>query len=84
VSSGSAAGRIAGSAAYGGLTQAAYNYAATVRNKDELTLGWRLEAADGRVLLEKREKRNAKSDGEDLLTPLVQQAAEQVVAAAKP
>ena len=83
VSSGSAAGRIAGSAAYGGLTQAAYNYAATIRNKDELTLGWRLEAADGRVLLEKSEKRNAKSDGEDLLTPLVQQAAEQIVTAAK-
>lgn len=83
VSSGSAAGRIAGSAAYGGLTQAAYNYAATIRNKDELSLSWRLEAANGTVLLEKREKRNAKSDGEDLLTPLVQQAAEQIVAAAK-
>jgi hypothetical protein len=36
------------------------------------------------VLLAKREKRNAKSDGEDLLTPLVQLAAEQIVAAAKP
>ena len=81
--SGSAVGRIAGSAAYGGLSQAAYNYAATIRNKDELTLGYRLEAADGTVLVEKREKKNAKSDGEDLLTPLVQQAAEQIVAAAK-
>ena len=83
VRSGSAVGRIAGSAAYGGLSQAAYNYAATIRNKDEITLGWRLEAADGTVLVEKREKKNAKSDGEDLLTPLVQQAAEQIVAAAK-
>lgn len=83
VRSGSAVGRIAGSAAYGGLSQAAHNYAVTIRNKDELTLGWRLEAADGTVLVEKREKKNAKSDGEDLLTPLVQQAAEQIVAATK-
>jgi hypothetical protein len=80
--SGNGAGRIAGSAAYGGLSQAVYGYAATIRNKDELTLGWRLEAADGAVLVEEREKRNAKSDGEDLLTPVVQRAAEQIVAAA--
>ena len=82
--SGSAVGRIAGSAAYGALGQAASNYAATIRTKDELTLGWRLETADGTLLAEKREKRSAKSDGEDLLTPLVQQAAELIVAAAKP
>ena len=81
--SGTAVGRVAGSAAYGGLSQAAYNYAVTIRNKDELTLGYRLEAADGTVLVEQREKRTAQSDGEDLLTPLVQQAAEQIVAAAK-
>jgi hypothetical protein len=36
--SGSAAGRIAGSAAYGGINQAAYTYAATIRNKDEVSL----------------------------------------------
>jgi hypothetical protein len=80
---GTAAGRIAGSAVSGAANQAAYNYAVTIRNKDELTLGYRLEAADGTVLLDKREKRNAKADGEDLLTPLVQAAAEQIVAAAK-
>jgi hypothetical protein len=74
-----AAGRIAGSAASG----AASDYASGIRSKDELTLGWRLERADGSVLLEKREKRSAKSDGEDLLSPLVQQAAEQIVAAAR-
>jgi hypothetical protein len=76
-------GRIAGSAAYAGLGQAAHNYAITIRNKDELTLGYRLEAADGTLLAEKREKRSAKADGEDLLTPLVQVAAEAIVAAAK-
>ena len=66
---GTAAGRIAGTAVYGAANQAAWNYATTIRNKDELTLGYRLESADGTVLLDKKEKRNAKADGEDLLTP---------------
>jgi hypothetical protein len=83
VASGSAAGRIAGQAAYGAVGQAAYNYAVTVHNKDELILGYRLETSDGTVLIEKRGQRKAKQDGEDLLTPLVQSAAEQIVAAAK-
>jgi hypothetical protein len=81
---GTPAGRIAGGAVYSAANQAAYNYATTIRKKDELTLGYRLETADGKVLLDKRVKRSAKSDGEDLLTPIVQTAAEQVVAAAKP
>jgi hypothetical protein len=83
VTSGSAAGRIAGQAAYGAAGQAAYNYAYTVRNKDELTLGYRLETADGKALVEKRDKRKAKQDGEDLLSPMVEKAAEEIVAAAK-
>ena len=80
---GTAAGRIAGTAVYSAANQAAWNYATTIRNKDELTLGYRLESADGKVLLDKREKRSAKADGEDLLTPLVQAASEQVVGVAK-
>jgi hypothetical protein len=79
--SGSTAGRIAGQAAYGAAGQAAYDYAVTIRNKDELTLGYRLETADGKVLVEKRDKRKAEQDGEDLLTPLVESAAEAVAAA---
>lgn len=81
VASGSTAGRIAGQAAYGAVGQAAYDYAVTIRNKDELTLGYRLETADGKVLVEKREKRKAQQDGEDLLTPLVESAAEAIAAA---
>jgi hypothetical protein len=80
---GTTAGRVAGSAVYSAANQAAWNYATTTRNKDELTLGYRLESAEGTVLLDKKEKRQAKADGEDLLTPLVQAASEQVVAAAK-
>lgn len=83
VASGSTAGRIAGQAAYGAAGQAAYDYAVTIHNKDELTLDFRLETPDGKALIERQEKRKAKQDGEDLLTPLVQHAAEQIVAAAK-
>lgn len=79
--SGSAVGRVAGQAAYGAAGQAAYNYVASVHAKDEVTLVYRLETADGKVLIEKTDKRKAKMDGEDLLTPMVQQASEAVVGA---
>jgi hypothetical protein len=82
--SGSAVGRAAGQAAYGAAGQAAYDYAVGIRNKDELTLSYRLESSDGKVLVEKQDKRKAKSDGEDLLTPMVQTAAEAIVAATGP
>lgn len=83
LASGSTAGRVAGSVGYAAAGQAAYTYAVTIRKKDEITLGYQLEKADGTMLVDKREKRSAKSDGEDVLTPLVQTAAEQIVAAAK-
>jgi len=53
------------------------------RAKDELTLGYRLEALDGRVVIAESEKRKASTDGEDVLTPLVEHASEAVVAAIK-
>lgn len=79
VGSSSAAGRIAGEAAYGAASQAASTYAASVHNKDEVTLAYRLEQSDGKALLDKSDKRKAKADSEDLLTPMVQQAAEAIV-----
>jgi hypothetical protein len=81
VASGPAAGRVAETAAYGAAGQSAFNYAVSVHNKDEMTLGYRRETADGKVLVEKKEKRKATSDGEDLLTPMVARAAEAIVAA---
>ena len=80
-SSGTAAVRVAGSAAYGAAGEAAYDYSHSVYDKDEVTLGYRLESGDGRVLIEKTDKRKAKSDGEDMLTPMVQQAAEAIAGA---
>jgi hypothetical protein len=79
--SGSRVGRIAGHAAYGAAGAAASNYAAAFHAKDELSLSYRLESPDGQVLVEGKEKRKAKADGEDMLTPMVQKAAEAVAGA---
>jgi hypothetical protein len=72
---------VAASAAAGAASAAAWDFATAVRTKDELTLTYRLEGADGAKLVEKTEKRKAESDGEDLLTPLVERAAEAIAAA---
>ena len=80
--SGSTTGRIVGNAARGAASQAASNYASNVRNKDVITLGFKLEGSDGKVLVEGKDKRTSKADGEDLLGPLVESAAERIFAAA--
>jgi hypothetical protein len=67
------------SAASSALRMATY-----IKAKDELTLEYKLEAPDRAApLLSKTEKAKAKSDGEDLLTPLVQKASEAIVTATK-
>lgn len=81
-SAGSTVGRVVAGAAAGAASSAVYDYASSSRIKDELTLTYRLESGTGAVLVEKSEKRKAKSDGEDLLTPLVQRAAEAIADAA--
>lgn len=68
---------IATSAASGVATSI---WAQSVKAKDELTLAYRLESGDGVVLTQRTDKRKAKSDGEDLLSPLVRSASEAVVA----
>ncbi len=80
-STSSTVGRIAANAAAGAAGVAAYNYSTSVKTKDEMTLAVRLEALGGRAIVERSDKRKAQSDGEDLLTPLVEQAAEAVAAA---
>ena len=57
--------------------------AGSVRACDELTLEYRLEGADGTVLVRRTGKRRARTDGEDLLTPLAERAAEEFLAAAR-
>jgi hypothetical protein len=60
--------------------QAASSMAQSTKAKDELSLEYRLQSPDGKVQLgPETEKRTAKTDGEDLLTPAVLRAAETIV-----
>ena len=78
----SAAGRVAVNAAASAAAEAAHGLATNVRSKDELILDYHLDAIDGKSLAKKTEKAKASSDGQDLLTPLVERAAEAVASAA--
>jgi hypothetical protein len=61
------------------VLQSAQDFAANVRARDEMQLDYKLQAIDGaKVVVEKSSRRKAKSDGEDLLTPLAEGAAEAV------
>jgi hypothetical protein len=72
-SAGSAAAR---SAATSVASTALRGVSSNVSAKDEMMLEYRLETADRTApLLAKSEKAKAKSDGEDLLTPLAERAA---------
>jgi hypothetical protein len=79
-SAGSSVGGIAGSVIAGAAGAAVSDFAGSVKTKDELTLTYRLEAA-GTALIEKKEKRSAKSDGQDLLTPIAEKASEAIATA---
>ena len=72
-----AAKRVASMSAVG-AARAATDIAATTKTQDELELSYRLESETGAVLKEGKAKQKAKSDGEDLLTPLVEHAAEEI------
>ena len=70
------------SAVVTGVLSTASDIAASIKAKDEMLLEYQLHAVGSTdTLLEKSEKRRAKSDGEDLLTPLAEHAAESVGAA---
>jgi hypothetical protein len=82
---GSTAARVASNAIRSAAIEAASNLATSTKVEDQLELSYRLENGTGQVISEKGAKRKAKGDGEDLLTPLVEQASEQIAAAvAKP
>jgi hypothetical protein len=78
---GSMVGRVAAGAVAGAAASSINDYAMASRQKDDLTLTYRLEDAGGKVLVEDSEKRRAKADGEDLLTPIAQKASEAIAAA---
>jgi hypothetical protein len=78
---GSVAGRVVTSAAASAAAEAARNFASNVKTRDELTLDWRLESIDGGVVAKNNTKAKASSDGQDLLTPMVERAAETIASA---
>jgi len=88
----SAAGKVASNVGYGSSTAAAVatnavvaaTVAQNIKAKDEMTLDVRLERPGATTsTFTQQYKGKAKSAGEDIITPLVQQAAQAVLAAAK-
>jgi hypothetical protein len=71
----SAGANAAANATAGAAGGAAQSYGSSTQSKDEMTLSTHLENADGKVLVEMTDKRTAQSNGEDMLTPLVEKAA---------
>jgi hypothetical protein len=89
-----AAGHAAGYVPYTGMashigvdaavvgTEAVASVASTTRAHDEMTINYSVATTDGKsVLSRKSDHAKANSDGEDLITPLVQRAAEAIAAA---
>lgn len=65
-------------------TRAVSELAASTKAKDEMQLEYKLTSLDGKTELgPKIDKAKARADGEDLLTPLAEKAAEAIAAAAK-
>ncbi len=81
---GSTAGNVAGQVATNAIVSAGAA-SAGVKQKDEVTLEVRVEATGAQQPAASRQfKAKAKSAGEDIITPLVSQAAQMILAAAKP
>jgi hypothetical protein len=79
---GSVAGRVVTSAAASAAAEAARNFATNVKTRDELTFDWRLETLEGAVVAKNSAKAKASSDGQDLLTPMIERAAEAIAGTA--
>lgn len=75
------AARVAANAAANAAATAARSVATNVKSKDEITLDYRLEAGDGTIVVKSAGKAKAESDGQDLLTPLIERASEAIAAA---
>ncbi len=79
---GSVAANIAGNVAAQAIVTVG-SVAKNVKSKDELTLDVKLNRMSGASVLTKQLKNKAKSDGQDILSPLVEQLAQLIVETAK-
>jgi hypothetical protein len=75
---GSTAGNIAGQVATRSIVSAG-SASANVKSKDEITLDVKMQQPGGAAVLTKQVKKKASSNGEDIITPLVEQVAQAVV-----
>lgn len=76
---GSVAGNIAGHAATNAIITAG-QISTAVKSKDEITLEIRLQqTGGGATVLTKQLKNKAKSDGQDIISPMIEQAAQAIV-----
>lgn len=79
---GSTVGNVAGQVATQSIVSAG-QVSANVKPKDEITLDISMKQTGGASVLTKQFKAKAKSAGEDIISPVVEQAAEAIVGAAK-
>ena len=78
VSTGSVEGNAAINAGRG-VVYTAGDAAQNVKAKDELTLAVNLQSAENAAVFNKQYKAKAKSDGEDILSPLIEQIAQAIL-----
>jgi hypothetical protein len=75
---GSVAGNIAGQIATQSIVSAT-SVSSSVKSKDEITLDLKLNKADGASAIAKVYKVKAKSNGDDIISQVIEQAAEEIV-----
>lgn len=75
---GSVAGNIAGQVATTAIVSAG-SMSANVKSKDQISLDVILQTIDGKAALTKKLSGKAKSDGDDIISPMIEQAAETIV-----
>jgi hypothetical protein len=75
---GSAAGAVAGSVASTAIYTAA-GISDDVKSKDEITLDLKVNSTGGAAALAKQFKQKAKGDGDDIITPIIEQAAQAIL-----
>jgi len=75
---GSVAGNIAGQMATTAIVTAS-QMSESVKSKDELTLDVKINSTGGAAVLAKQFKAKAKSNGEDIISPIIEQAAQAIL-----
>ena len=76
--SGNVAGQVAGQVASTAVYTASA-MSANIKSKDEITLEIKVNSTGGAAVLAKQFKQKAKGDGDDIITPIIEQAAQAIL-----